>query len=786
MAVSPQPLTPKSQSVETASRGRKRLHLQIQGLVQGVGFRPFLYRLAVELGLTGWANNTAEGVFVEVEGETGKLLEFRHRVRRDKPPHAQIDRLTLRWDEPIGYTAFEIRTSEERPQQKTALVLPDLATCSDCVAELFDRNNRRYRYPFINCTNCGPRYSIVETLPYDRPLTTMRDFPLCSHCQDEYENPGDRRFHAQPNACPQCGPHLELWRRDGEVLATHEEALQQAETALRNGKIVALKGLGGFQLLVDARNETAVRELRDRKHRPDKPFAVMYPTLEALYRHCHVSQVEAQLLRSPQSPIVILQTRFPSPEQPLASAVSPENPNLGAMLPYTPLHYLLLSDLGFPVVATSGNLSNEPICIDNQDALERLGDIADVFLVHNRPIARPVDDSIVRVMAGTPVILRRARGYAPLPIRGERRSPQPTLAVGGHLKNSVAIAFDDKIFPSQHVGDLDSPETRRTFEYTIDRLCCIYDFQPQAIACDLHPDYASTEFAQAQNLPLVQVQHHYAHVLACMAEHGLKPPLLGVAWDGTGYGLDGTIWGGEFLWVTETGFERVARFRSFPLPGGDRAVKEPRRAALGMLYELFGEAAFSLTQSPTIRAFSSQELALLGSMLRRRVNTPRTSSLGRGFDAVASLLDLRQRLSFEGQGAMALEFAARETQTRAHYPFSVDRRCACPALDWEPMLRALLLDWRSDRAVSEIAAKFHNTLAESIVAVARLFEDRLSNNVPVVLTGGCFQNKILLEGSIERLQRANFRPVWHQKIPPNDGGIAVGQILAATLKGSQK
>ncbi|PPT05257.1 [NiFe] hydrogenase metallocenter assembly protein HypF [Geitlerinema sp. FC II] len=412
MALS-QPLTPDAQAVETASRGRKRLHLQIQGLVQGVGFRPFLYRLAVELGLTGWANNTAEGVFVEVEGETPQLLEFHHRIRRDKPPHAQIDRLTLRWDEPIGYTQFEIRTSEERPQHKTALVLPDLATCSDCVRELFDRHNRRYRYLFINCTNCGPRYSIVETLPYDRPLTTMREFPLCPDCQQEYDNPGDRRFHAQPNACPHCGPHLELWRRDGEVLASHEEALQQAETALRNGQIVALKGLGGFQLLVDARNETAVRELRDRKRRPDKPFAVMYPSLEAVRRHCHVSEVEAEILRSPQSPIVILKGRSDdSPEDALADAVSPENPDLGAMLPYTPLHYLLLSDLGFPVVATSGNRSDEPICIDNREAVERLGDIADLFLVHNRPIARPVDDSIVRVMAGTPVILRRARGYA--------------------------------------------------------------------------------------------------------------------------------------------------------------------------------------------------------------------------------------------------------------------------------------------------------------------------------------------------------------------------------------
>ncbi|MDC0834563.1 carbamoyltransferase HypF, partial [Geitlerinema sp. CS-897] len=365
-------------------------------------------------------------------------------------------------------------------------------------------------------------------------------------------------------------------------------------------------------------------------------------------------------------------------------------------------------------------------------------------------------------------------------------SPSPTLAVGGHLKNSIAIAFGDKIFPSQHVGNLDSSETRRAFEYTIARLGSIYDFQPHRIACDLHPDYASTEFARKQNLPLVQVQHHYAHVLACMAEHQLKPPVLGVAWDGTGYGLDGTIWGGEFLWVTDTGFERVAHFRKWTLPGGDRAVKEPRRAALGMLYELFGEAAFSLTQSPTIRAFSPPELTLLASMLRRRVNTPRTSSVGRGFDAVASLLGLRQCLSFEGQGAMALEFAARESDTRSHYPFSIDRRYTCPSLDWEPMLRALMLDWRRDRPVSDIAAKFHNTLAEAIVTVARLLEDRGVDTAAIVLTGGCFQNQVLLEAAIEHLQRVNFRPVWHQQIPPNDGGIAVGQILAAALENNPK
>jgi len=765
-----------------------RLHVQIQGLVQGVGFRPFVYRLATKLQLVGWVNNTAEGVFIEVEGDRNQLLEFQDRLDRDKPPHAQIDRLETQWLESVGYTQFEIRTSERNPHHKTALVLPDLATCPDCLQDLFDRSNPRYRYPFTNCTNCGPRYSIIETLPYDRSLTTMRDFPMCSPCQQEYDNPLDRRFHAQPNACPRCGPHLELWNPRGDVLATHDDALKQAETAIRQGQIVALKGLGGFQLLVDARNDAAVKRLRDRKHRPDKPFAVMYPNLEAVTLDCKVRELEAQILQSPPSPIVILSRVSANPKS-LGRSVAPDNPNLGVMLPYTPLHHLLLADLGFPLVATSGNVSDEPICIDNLEALERLGQIADVLLVHNRPIARPVDDSIVRVMAQTPVILRRARGYAPLPISSPHYLPTASsphrsiLAVGGHLKNTIAIAFDDKIFPSQHVGDLNAPQTRHAFEYTIDRLCSIYDFKPQIVACDLHPDYASTQFAQAQNLPLVRVQHHYAHVLSCMAEHQLKPPVLGVAWDGTGYGLDGTIWGGEFLVVTETGFERVAHFRSFPLPGGDRAVKEPRRAALGLLYELFGEGAFSLTELPTLQAFSKPELQLLASMLRRGVNAPQTSSVGRLFDGIASLLGIRQTLSFEGQGAMALEFAASCADTTATYPFSIEpsisTQSGCSIVDWEPLLLALANDWRNKRPISEISAKFHHTLVEIVLAIANSF-----SNMPVVLTGGCFQNCLLLEQSIERLQPSKFQSVWPQKIPPNDGGIAIGQVMAALLKKS--
>lgn len=769
-----------------------RLHLQICGIVQGVGFRPFVYRLATELGLTGWANNTAEGVFVEVEGSHAAIEQFCDRLVTELPPHACIEQLHRRWDEPAGYKLFEIRHSERQPQRKTALVLPDLATCPQCLQELFDPSNRRYRYPFINCTHCGPRYSIVHTLPYDRPLTTMRDFPLCDRCQHEYDDPGDRRFHAQPNACPDCGPVLELWQNDGTVLARGEDALQQAETALRQGQIVALKGLGGFQLLVNACDADAVARLRQRKHRPQKPLAVMYPHLDAVVRDCNLGELEMDLLRSPAAPIVLLSRKAPL-HPTIAANVAPDNPYLGVMVPYTPVHHLLLADLGFPVVATSGNLSGEPICIDNEDAVQRLGHIADVLLVHNRPIARPVDDSVVRIIANSPIVLRRARGYTPLTLSRvsslyETRetsatwtfatSLPATLAVGGYLKNTVAIAFEQKALLSQHIGDLDNIRTREAFEYTLSKLRSIYDFEPEVVVCDAHPNYPSTQFAEAfaqeRQLPLLRVQHHYAHVLSVVAEHQLNTPILGVAWDGTGFGDDGTAWGGEFLLLNQArGFQRVAHFRTFSLPGGDRAAKEPRRAALGLLYEVFGDEAFAMTELAPMQGFSQVERRLLQRALQRQINTPRTSSVGRLFDAIASLLGLCQSLSFEGQGGMMLEFAARRVFTTAAYPLA----CTSGVLDWQPMLREILADRNGGESVNIIAAKFHNTLIEAIAGIAQSVTPSLSNQ-NVVLSGGCFQNHILLEGAIARLQNCGISVFWNQKIPANDGGLALGQLQA--------
>ncbi|HTU93699.1 MAG TPA: carbamoyltransferase HypF [Gemmataceae bacterium] len=768
-----------------------RLHLEVRGAVQGVGFRPFVYRLANELGLAGWVNNSPQGAAIEVEGDRGRIAEFLRRLPDDKPRPCVLHSLAPTFLPQAGYTCFEVHDSSSNGP-KTAVILPDLATCLDCQREIFDPKNRRFRYPFANCTNCGPRFSIVEELPYDRPRTTMKRFPMCDACRAEYDNPADRRFHAQPNACPRCGPHLELWDAAGNVLAAHDDALRAAADALRRGDIVAAKGLGGFHLLVDAHNQDAVLRLRRRKHREEKPFGLMYPHLDTLRRDCPVSELEERILLSPESPLVLLRRResrarsvsegtalaYASGTVPCSAAVAPGNPNLGVMLPYTPLHHLLLAELGFPIVATSGNRSDEPICLDECEALTRLAGIADLFLIHDRPIARQVDDSVVRVVLGREMVLRRARGYAPFPVPVAQSLP-PLLAVGAHQKNTLAIAAGCQVVVSQHVGDLDTPIALMAFHRIAEDLPRLYALEPQAVVCDRHPDYHSTRHAENMGLPIVRVQHHHAHVRAVMAEHGLSGPLLGVAWDGTGLGLDGTIWGGEFLRVGGDGFERRAYLRRFRLPGGERAVREPRRTALGLLYELLGEELFDCDGLAPLRSFSQPERGVLRGMLRGGVNAPWTSSAGRLFDAVAALLDIRQTVAFEGQAAVELEFAADGAETAEPYPFVLT---ASGLLDWGPMIRAILETIRlaapaahaPGSVVGTIARRFHDTLAETIVAVARFVGERI-----VALSGGCFQNAYLLEQTVTRLRDAGFRVYWPERIPPNDGGIALGQILAA-------
>jgi hydrogenase maturation protein HypF len=727
--------------------GVERFRITLCGAVQGVGFRPFVYRLATELELTGWVLNSSAGLVIEVEGPREQLDRFLGRLEEEKPPAAVVLTRETAVLSPAGFERFEIRSSDAGVA-KTAAVLPDLATCPACLAELRDPADRRFGYPFTNCTHCGPRYSIVREIPYDRPNTTMHGFRMCADCAREYSDPANRRFHAQPNACPVCGPRL--WLEPAELARSDMDPLRQVAQALAQGRIVALKGIGGFQLLVDARQVETVERLRGLKNREEKPFALMMPTLETV-RQCSItSPAEEALLASAAAPIVLLR---PNGCGDLAPNVAKSSPHLGVMLPYSPLHHLLMEEYPFPIVATSGNRSDEPIAIDNQEARARLGGIADLFLMHDRPIARPCDDSVVRLARGRESILRRARGYAPLPVRVARELP-PVLAVGAHLKNAVAIALGHQVFLSQHVGDLDTIEARGAFERAIQDLCRLYQFEPQTIACDLHPDYASTAWARASGLPVVAVQHHHAHVAACAAENDLRVEYLGVAWDGTGYGLDGTIWGGEFFLVRDGNFQRIAHLRPFLLPGGEAAIREGWRSAASLLWEVFGAEAIP----------DSRARPVLARMLERRVQTPLTTSVGRLFDAVASLAGVAQQSRFEGQAAMLLERAISGLQTGQCYRLEEG--------DWAPLIASVQADVKSNTSPALIAARFHNALAAWILEVA----ERAAVE-HVVLSGGCFQNAYLVERAAALLEPRGFKVYTHQRVPPNDGGIALGQAV---------
>ncbi len=758
----------------------RRARVTIRGAVQGVGFRPFVHRLATELLLDGQVCNSPQGVTIEVEGEKARLDEFLLRLESEPPPRAFIQGLECSFLDPLGMSGFEIRESRgEGPV--TALVLPDIATCHECLAEILDPANRRFRYPFTNCTNCGPRYTIIESLPYDRSRTTMASFEMCPECLEEYQDPANRRFHAQPNACPACGPTMELRDPDGTLRATEDGALEETAACIRSGGIAAVKGMGGFHLMADARSREAVERLRSRKNREEKPFALMFPDLESVRAVCLVSPLEVRLLSSPECPIVLLERR--GGDGTLATeAIAPGNPQLGVMLPYTPLHYLLLRDLGFPVVATSGNLSDEPICIDGQEALHRLRGIADRFLVHDRPIRRQADDSVARVLMGREQILRRARGYAPLPVFLKTEGPC-ILAVGGQLKNTVALSVGNSVFLSPHIGDLDTVQSTEVFRNVSKAMPDLYQTRVEGYACDMHPDYYATRYAGKADAPVLAVQHHHAHVLSCMAENDLEGPVLGVAWDGTGYGPDGDVWGGEFLLCREGGFRRFAALRRFRLPGGEAAVREPRRSALGVLWELYGEVLVERSGLPPLESFRGGDLGLLLDLLRKGVRAPVTSSAGRLFDAAASLAGLRQQLRHEGQAAMELEFIADNSVSDA-YPVTIEKNTPVagrPApwaptwvVDWKPLMEALVCDVEAGVSPGIVSARFHNALADAVAAAA------LRSGVEkILLTGGCFQNRRLTELAVTRLERAGLRPYWHQRVPPNDGGIALGQAVAA-------
>lgn len=742
-----------------------RLRVEVQGVVQGVGFRPFVYRLALTHRLGGWVRNRPEGVEIEVQGERPQLDRFLGALRAEKPAPAQLHRVEAREvPERKAPDPFAILASAAGTETRPSLPA-DLALCPDCRAEIDTPGEQRHRYPFTNCTACGPRYTLLHSLPYDRPRTAMATFPLCEACRAQYGDPLDRRFHAQPIACPTCGPRLAYGEGPGGPTATEEAALAAAAADLRAGRILALKGLGGYQLLADATSEAAVRRLRARKHREAKPFAALFRDLDQLALHCAVTEAEGALLAGSAGPILLL----PKAGLPLAEAVAPGNPRLGALLPTTPLHHLLLGLLDRPLVCTSGNRSEEPLCVEDAEAWERLGDVADAFLTHDRPILRPVDDSVAFVDAAGPHLLRRARGYAPQPLDLPGLTAGPcTLALGGHQKGTVTLLTRGQAVMSPHLGDLDSPLARALLERTVEDLLAFLRATPERLACDLHPDYAATRLAERLaarlGLPLVRVQHHHAHVAACLAERGLQGPVLGLAWDGAGLGPDGTLWGGEALRVAGPAFTRVGHLRPFPLPGGERAVREPRRAALGLCWACLGEPG------PAAPMFTEAELGPLGTALARGLNAPRTSSLGRLFDAVAALLDLRRTAGFEGQAAMALEFTALAAPPSGAYAFGWQEGVANPT----PLLQALLEDHHRGVAVPVIARRFHWALADLAVTFAE------AEGLPdVVLSGGCFQNQLLAAECEARLGAAGFRVHRPALFPPNDGGLSLGQAWVA-------
>ncbi|MDQ7063581.1 MAG: carbamoyltransferase HypF [candidate division KSB1 bacterium] len=746
-----------------------RQKIRINGIVQGVGFRPFVYRLAQECGIAGFVNNSSDGVLIEAEGPPEALATFRERLRREAPPLSHI--VEFEYDDlpPRGDTQFVIQQSR-RDSAPVTLISPDVATCDDCLRELFDPGDRRYRYPFINCTNCGPRYTIVYTIPYDRGNTSMRVFPMCPECEREYHDPANRRFHAQPNACPKCGPQVTLYDRRGQPIDA-DDPIARAVDLLRAGHILAIRGLGGFHLAVDAHNDAAVRELRRRKGRAEKPFALMAPDLDSIEKFCIVSEAERELLQHPTRPIVLLPARD---GHRIAPSVAPNQRYLGFILPYTPLHHLLLRGHFDALVMTSGNFTEEPIAIGNGEALERLAHLADYFLLHNRDILQRCDDSIARMAAGKPRIIRRSRGYVPAPVFLKTPTRRNILACGGELKNTIALSRGNTVFFSQHIGDLDNPAALAFFENSIAHLQRILEIEPEIIAYDLHPEYLSTKWALAQDLPKIGVQHHHAHLAAVMAENGVEVRTIGIILDGTGYGTDGTIWGGEVLVGDFSGFERFAHLEPVPLPGGEAAIRQPWRMAVSYLYAAYGEALWDL---PLLQRIHEEKVRIILQMIDKRLNAPLTSSCGRLFDGVAALLGIRDEINYEAQAAIELEMHIDETVDE-FYAEALPARTAKGALDWRPLIRVIVEELQRGEPVGRIAVRFHRTFAELFIRAAEHAREETGLQ-RVGLSGGVYQNTYFFEYMVQRLQEHDFEVLTHSLVPTNDGGLALGQIAIA-------
>ena len=769
----------------------KGVELHIQGIVQGVGFRPFIYNLATQLTISGTVSNTSAGAFIQAAAQRSTLDSFIARIRSDAPPLAEILSVDVRPFNPekLQHSGFVIQQSSSESSASTAIP-PDIALCDDCLKELLSAQDRRYKYPFINCTNCGPRFTIVETIPYDRPKTSMRVFPMCPVCQEEYEDPANRRFHAQPNACPQCGPQLSWHDREGTLLEC-KDPVAEAVSALGDGKIVAIRGLGGFHLAADACNEQSVALLRQRKSRPTKPLAIMVKNLAAAASFCRLSEEEKDCLTSPQHPIALLPKRD---NEVLAAGLCPGVGDIGIMLPYTPLHHLLFRSPKCPaaLVMTSGNHSGHPICISNEDALENLTGIADYFLLHNREILTRVDDSVTKKLQNTMRLFRRARGFTPSPVVLSHQFP-PLLGCGGGLKSTFALARNNLAFVSQHIGDLFNLESFDFYTEQIKHHQQVFEIEPEAYIRDLHPDYLSSRFADESDAEVYKVQHHHAHAAAVMAEHHLDEPVLAIVLDGTGYGSDGTIWGGEILLSRLDGFERLGHLQYLPLPGGDRAAEEPWRMALSTLYQIYGRDCLKKRYLPELlRTVNVSQREILVDMVENGFNSPDTSSCGRLFDAVAALLNLRLRSDYEGHAAMELEALA----TKAMHPHWFHELEAVMSQDNSPFLsqeggkeeiisnefvKMILSKTAEDLSVSRIALDFHTELICAISKLAIKLAGQ-NNLTKTVLSGGCMQNRLLMEGLFHLLAQANLQVYTGVKIPVNDGGISFGQILIGGIQ----
>ena len=761
-----------------------RFFIEVKGLVEGVGFRPFVYRNAKKLGLKGWVKNDSKGVYIEIEGRLESIEKFLEILKGNYPKVAEVFSISATEVKVLGDRDFIILPSTVS-EEKFPVIPPDIGICEECKEELFSPENKRFLYPFINCTNCGPRFSIVNDVPYDRFNTSMNEFKMCDFCEFEYNDIENRRFHAQPVACFECGPHIELFDATGNSVFSFypqdemsrrkytKDLISVVSSLILQGSIIALKGIGGFQLVCRADDDSVVRTLRLRKRREEKPFAVMFRSLEDIKEFCFVSKKEEEIILSYVSPIVILRKKRSSG---ISEFVSPGNPFLGCMLPYSPLHLLLMEEVKVPIVCTSGNLSDEPICIDNGEAFDRLKNIADYFLVHNRKIVRHVDDSVIKVTPkGNEIIIRRARGFVPKPILLEgvfhSTSLPPTLAVGGHLKNTIALSFKNFVIVSQHIGDLETFESVKAFERSIRDFMKFYDVKPEYVVCDLHPDYVSTQFAESISKEiganLIRLQHHFAHILSVMAENSIMDyDVIGVAWDGTGFGTDGEIWGSEFLFVSKGNFERMFHFLPIPLIGGEKAIKEVYRIGIGLLLS-------SNLEEEVIEFFGDVESFRYIVKMYNSNFYLKSCGAGRLFDGISSILGISRYSNFEGQAAMQLEFSLYSSESiQEEYEYSISGN----TIDWRNIVLGVVNDIKKGLPKGVISLKFHRTMVKVIVdCVLRISKIKNCNNV--VLSGGVFQNSFILDSTLEKLKGEGFRVFVNRKVPPNDGGISLGQAV---------